>query len=531
MKPKTLLMRAVFLPGFAVVLCIFFHSCFTVAGFLIGSSIDKRQPAQDMDIQGWEVHSLKKNARITVYPKVGKPVKGNYRMAFQLKAPSDTSVTEMIVESHTGLHRFRLDQIDHIFVPGRTSKGRVTGGVVGLVIDAGLLVIAVSSTSFDLNLTLCPHVYSYDGAEYHLDAEICSGSFYKEAQVPDRVVLPHLQADANGIYRVKLANEMQESDYIDQVNLLVFDHLADATVYPTRAGRYLALTRPQAPLSAHSSKGSDMRALLSDREPGSCWIGNPFAYDPDRDTCLREQLELTFDKPAGAVDAALLLNLCNTKWAATQQMTFMSLQEQAHPGWYTGLDAEQGAALKAVLIRENGLAVSVWDGIQWKEVGQIDVVGPAAERSELLEIDLQGLPDGVLKVRLDCPPGYWMVNSAQVDFSYEEAVLTKVLQPVGAHDQHGRNVMQLLGSADGKCHVMPEAGNYVELHFEVPSPEPHTGRTLVLQCDGYYSPHLQAGGEPQTELAGHLLKPGAFNKWRLQALHRQTERAVAEYSR
>lgn len=520
-------------------LCLIFafvHFGCTLIGFAIGASVDARQPKQEKNIRGWEVTTLKDNARITVYRKNGESLDGIYKGVVKIDPRKDSVATGLILEkkgSSSAQHHIPFDKIDHVYVPARKVKGRIIGPAIGFVIDAGVFLVVASNFVIDIGSafgSLCPHVYSYDGKAYRLDAEMCSGAFYKAAQYSDRATLDHLRATDVGVYRIKIANEMQEADYVDRLSLLVFDHSEGSRIYATAGGRYIALSEPQAPCSAHTSKGTDITMVLGNNNEGTSWLSNPFGRNPD----LRESVDLVFNKPAAASRAALLLALRNTPWAAVQHTEFLALQGRAFPEWYAGLNTYAGAGddLKSALTRENALLVSVWDGAQWRSGEPVSMVGPAVDRSVVQELDLEGIPGETLRIRLDCPPGYWMINSVRVDFSYAEDIVPQELLPVKATDQAGQDVVSQLNRVDGTYFSMPAAGDYAGLEFACPPLPPDAERTVLIRCEGYYSPHILAEGESQIKLIDRLLHdPGAYNRWRLQNLNERRKPAVDGYLR
>ncbi len=504
----------------------FLQSGCTVAGYFIGASIDKRQPLRDTTIQGWEAIILNDKTHITVFRKDKEPLEGNYKGLVKMNPRTDSVATGLLLQQGSTVeYRIPFERIDHIHVPARKAKGRILGSVIGFVADIGAAIVIVYVGISNSLGGFCPYVYSYDGTGYTLDAEMCSGAFYRAAQCNDLATLEHLRADDNGMYRIKLANEMQESDFIDQLRLLVFEHPRGTQVYPALGGRYLALSKPQPPCSAYNAEGSDIAGLLRDDDEAS-WLSNPFACDPENAADLRESVDLTFDKPADAGSAALMLKLRNTPWVGEQFRTFLALKGNKLSEWYSELnsDATVRNDLAAAFSRENALLVSVWDGARWRPANPVNIVGPAVDRAVVQEIDLRDIPGGALHIRLECPRGYWMINSAGIDFAYTTASAAYDLPPEKAVARSGENVTDLLARVDGACYSMPVAGDYAEVEFACPAQKPGTERTALIQCNGYYTPQMQGQGEPRTELMDRLLHtPDAYNKWRLQTLKQDME--------
>lgn len=494
----------------------------TILGFAVGASQDNRQPKQEMTVQGMEIYAIKAQTRITVYRKNLEPLTGYFKEAVRMNPKTDTAVNGILLQQKSVDHRIPLDQIDHVYVPGRKATGKIIGAVVGLAIDAGLYVLALSNLELDLFSGfggLCPYVYSFDGARYQLDAELCSGAFYPAAQRSDWGALPHLRA-VNGAYKIKLANELNETDYIDHLRLLVFEHAPGARICPSAGSAFIEVAQPRGPRTARTAEGLEVSGLLRAADE-DCWLSNPLGRDAECD-----QVELTFDKPAHAAGAALLLRLRNTDWVAAQYRALLALHGRALPQWYDQLqsDAATRTEWESMLHRECDLQIQVWDGAAWQPAGSIRPVGPAVERELALEVDLSAMAGEVLRIRLDVPPGYWLVNTVQADFSYARATPAHTLLPENATTPNGTNNTAALRQADGAFLAMPARGDCTEIVFRAPVPRPNLDRTVLVHGSGYYTLNTTAAGEPQAALLDRLLhEPGAYNRWRLQTLNQQVK--------
>lgn len=127
-------------------LLFFFQANCTVIGFTAGALSDARQPKQEKTIQAQEVVELKKNALITVFYKDSTQVTGLYREVIHIKSSNDSTSAGILLEKKGGQfeqYRIPFEQIDHIYVPARKSKGKIIGLAVGVAVDLGVLLIAL----------------------------------------------------------------------------------------------------------------------------------------------------------------------------------------------------------------------------------------------------------------------------------------------------------------------------------------------------------------------------------------------------
>ena len=62
------------------------------------------------------------------------------------------------------------------------------------------------------------------------------------------------------------------------------------------------------------------------------------------------------------------------------------------------------------------LLIKVWDGTSWLDQGQMWGVGPAVSRDLAHTIDLSGSSQKTLRIKLEAPPGLWMVDRLAIHY-------------------------------------------------------------------------------------------------------------------
>ena len=501
----------------------------TVVGLGIGSIVDSNK---NRTVSGWEILEIPADSKVDLLLVDGRVIKG--KISKINKMPDSTSST-IGIRMGTDEQRYTVipyDRIDHIVV--KTNKGKTIGMLIGAGLDLGVIAAGIGYTNSvsALNRKIassCPIIYSHDGTNYRPDAEGFAGAIFKAAERPDWDNLDFLKEDAEGVCRLKMANEFDETQQVDFTRLLAIDHPKGSRVYPAFNGKLYAITDPQNARSARDFAGTDVRARIR-RTDEAFWLSNPFGRDLNNPAALRDGLVLEFDRSVGTSAAALVLNVQNTPWSSEVQRSLLELPGRALPEWYDNLNRSERARedLVGAMIREGMLKVYLWENGDWRSVGHVWEVGSALPKDVVFPIDLLGTHTNTLKIKLECPPGMWILNSVQVDYSfYNLPIRAEELTPRFATDQMGRDMLPQLAFADNQYYTMPTTRDVVSLEFDVPARQRGMERTYMFKSGGYYTIHTPAEGEPQPELMQRMLRePGAFTRFALEALYRDVNQTL-----
>lgn len=361
-----------------------------------------------------------------------------------------------------------------------------SGGGSDLVILAlvaclvgGIVIMDGISKDMD-ELDSCPFVYSFDGGEYVLDAEPYGGAVSEGLKRTDWVELPHLRA-VDGKYRVLLTNELDETQYTDELKLVAVDHAPGVEVAPGLEGRLHTFSQPQPPMRAADQDGRDILTFVaaSDRV---FWVGDLEGRHPDESGDFRDELVFEFPKPAGAARAKLLANIWTTMWASISAGKHLELYR---------------------------LKILVETPAGWKERGAIWGGAPVVTQDKAYLLDVSDVPGETLRIKLRPPVNFWMVNSLAVDYAEDLPVRVTELAAGRAVDHTGRDVRAELAATDGLYHVSPNPGERTELEFAAPPVPEGLERTVLVKASGYYKAHLDTAGAPQAALIARVIgEPG-----------------------
>jgi hypothetical protein len=301
-----------------------------------------------------------------------------------------------------------------------------TDAVVIAVITVAFLILVIASVNDDDNTppantsSSCPYVYSFDGDHYVMDAEPLSGAITKGFERNDLCRLDHLRA-VNGQYEVLVRNELQETQYIDQMQLRVIDHPSGSTVCTDINGALHVLGDQVAPAAAHDEAGVDLRALLraSDHIP---WQSTMPLDESWRDISLRNELTFEFAKPRDVTQANLVIDAATSQWGSIMMRQMMEARGNRLADWYASVD-QRGLAMTELLNfnqREElyFLKLYVQEGTRWVQQGWIPGGGPAASELRAIPLDLSGVTGNTVRVRVEPPRGYWSFD--YIAMSYHE---------------------------------------------------------------------------------------------------------------
>lgn len=368
----------------------------------------------------------------------------------------------------------------------------------------------------------CPVVYSWDGRQWRLDSGTFGGAITRALTRTDVDNLD-FAAPQNGVLRLKLANELDETEHVDALTVLVVDHDSNMTVAPDGSGRLYSLGPLTLPERARDFRGRDVLAQVRAAD-GWNWESSPTERDTAVATDLRDGIELTFPKPAGVTAGRLVVDGNNTPWAAAMLRALVSAHGRTTQAWYDSLNAapELAQHMFATLAREAFLTVSVWAEGRWEQQGLVSEAPPEVTKRQVLPLDLARVNGDSVRIRLESIPSFWLVDQVALDFSGERPMTVTELSATSAVDERGQDVRDLLATVDGRFFTM-EPGEYAEVRYQVPEIPPGQARTYLVRSTGWYRIHTPEVGEPDVAVLNRVLtEPHAISRisiaWMNEAL-------------
>jgi hypothetical protein len=191
----------------------------------------------------------------------------------------------------------------------------------------------------------CPFLYSFDGKKLVFDAEPYGGAFCPALKRTEWCVLEHLK-EANGRYSLLMTNELDETQYTDELKLVVVDHDSSVSIAPDAAGKIHTIADPAAPLSARDAAGATILPLIREKD-GLSWQSSLSSETTGKPAAVRDTLEFEFAKPEAAHTVKLLVNASTTRFGAAMGKKFLAMHGGGLSKWYDEVD-KKGPAFNRV---------------------------------------------------------------------------------------------------------------------------------------------------------------------------------------
>lgn len=365
---------------------------------------------------------------------------------------------------------------------------------VGVVLGAAAILAIVFAETFELfdghgsgsgTAVSCPLVYSWDGSQWLLDSGTFGGAITRGLQRTDVDNLIHL-VPIDGVLRLRVANELQETDHIDGLDVLVVDHPTGTRVAPDPAGGLHLLRAAEPPTHARDDAGNDVLARVL-RPDGAGWESRFALRDTADPAATRDGIELRFRRPRNADEAHLVLDGNSTTWAAWLLSEWLAARGPGLDAWYAAVDANPSLAgrVSSRVAGEAFLRASVLTRSGWQPQALYWEAGPEISKRQVVHLDLREIQGPEVVVRLEAPPAFWWIDAVALEAAADEAMTLTPVRASRAHAHDGSDPRARLEAIDDR-HLTLETGEWVELEFLEPSTRAGVERSYLLRSTGWY---------------------------------------------
>ncbi|MGI9233970.1 MAG: hypothetical protein ACR2RD_10105 [Woeseiaceae bacterium] len=337
----------------------------------------------------------------------------------------------------------------------------------------------------------CPTVYSFDGDGAALEAELFSYSITPSFQSRDIDRLDIRSID-NGSFELEVRNEMLETHYIDQLQVLEIVHNDDERVYPDQNGRPVVVRELLAPTTAVDQTGRDILVGLRDVDNLAWSASDDRLASVTADDYL-DKLDFEFEVPSNADNVALVLrarnSLLNTVLfydVMLKEQSFGALDWMGHDLGHLGNKMQLGLWYR----KHMGMTISVWDNGRYRKVARLGDQGPIAWNEHAVLLPTKGAE--TLRVRLSFVADNWRLDrvAAATNATRARARSVPIAAARSADGERG-DIPAYLNKAD-KEYLIAEPRDRVSLRFDVGEVPDDRDRTFFLASEGYYMEWMRA---------------------------------------
>jgi len=413
----------------------------------------------------------------------------------------------------------RLDVYNHS--TGHTISYSVLFGLA-MVPVAYVAVVALFLLVMLLTGNSCPFIYTWDGQDFAFAGEIYSGAVYPPLERHDYLYLPDL-VPKEGQYELKISNQLEEIQHTNLLEILAFDHPAGKTVLVDKYGQAHLLNQGMAPSKAFSLEGENVLPLVKEQDD-LIYLGK----DPSKDPPLLDGLVLEFDRSHPDQKALLMLEAKNSFWLDFVYQNFRSMLGASYQMWTKRQKEGDPDSMESWSLSQHiPLAVYLWKNGEWVFQDYFHTVGPMAFKTDILELDLQGIDEENIRIKLESGAYFWEIESVAIFRESGPAPEARVLKAVEAITETGVPVLEELWYDDDLYYLQPEIGNEAVVKF--PAPPVHEARTLILHSKGHYDILQDPKGLPRLKTLNEIRQPGNFNDYSRELMQNMLEEHIWAY--
>ena len=356
-----------------------------------------------------------------------------------------------------------------------SSTGILIGGMAALVLLFGS----------------CPTVYSVDGADAALEAELFSYSITPAFQSRDIDRLD-ITSISNGLFELEVRNEMLETHYIDQLEVLEVVHDKNQRAYPDQKGKALVVGELIAPSSAMDQTGRDILEDVHAVDDLAWRSSDERLASVTADDYL-DTLDFEFEVPPDTDEVALIVrarnSLLNTVLlydVMLKEQSFGALDWMGHDLGHLGNRMEMGLWYR----KHMGMTISVWDKDRYRKVARLGDQGPIAWNEHAVMLSANGAE--TLKVRVSFVADNWRFDRVAMAMDASRAK-TRPVPVASAQSSDGQrdDIPAFLQKADEE-YLIAKPQDRVNLQFDAGEVADDQARTFFLASEGYYMEWMRA---------------------------------------
>jgi hypothetical protein len=367
----------------------------------------------------------------------------------------------------------------------------ILGGCVGSVLVIAAIIAATKES--------CPFVYSFDGEKYVFDAEPLGGATTKGLQRQEYSRLDYIK-EVGGKYKLRVTNEVNETQYVDEMSLLLVDHPKNTEAVINNDGKIYLAKNVESFFSATDENGKDISPFLI-KEDNIFWQDKMPARGTNNK--IRNHLTFAFKRPHSD-SINLIINAGTTLWGSNMIREMLALYGKNLNAWYEKIDRHgmEYFQMMSFLQREELYELKLYlkEKNEWVEKSIIKGGGPFVSETRIIPIDISHAVGDTIFLKVNPPVGFWTFDYLALDFTDQLKSESVEIKALNAVDYHGKYITNILDKEDSLYYQMPETGNYFDIEFQAPAKQENFKRTVFLKSSGYYDIHLPKTDPPNLKM-------------------------------
>jgi hypothetical protein len=442
----------------------------------------------------------------TIYTKTSMPIQQAVASGVPVKVVNDQNnvytFKRIVFEDSTyygvnGSKRtvLRENTIDKIYPKNRGASATATTTLLVVAAAGTFLVIACN----------CPHVYVNNGTDYELNTTLFTGAVATQLERHDYKILPDYQKDSE-VYEIKIANEDNEDQYTNLLELITVNHNENESVLSDKNGNIVTVRNLVEPIEALDNSMHSIRDQVRAADTDA------YRFDPDSISGLSEVF-FTFGKPASADNAKLVLRVKNSNWSGYVYDEFNSLFGKRYAEWVKSNENKSKEEREKWMTDQGiNLLVDIKTDGGWKNVDRVELVGEVSYHSIVIPLEFKE-DNSNLEIRVRSGFKFWELDYAGVDFSEDSPVEIQRLKPVLATGSDGEDFTDALSSDDSKYMDHLGKGTSTLVRFEPMTLQKGKSRTIIIHSKGYYLHKKTYEGKTHTKELEKFRNAGELSRF------------------
>ena len=380
-----------------------------------------------------------------------------------------------------------VDDIDHIkylefaYIPNILLNAAMAVGVT-----AGIVAIICN----------CPRVYSHDlKGNRAIHGSILTGAMSKSLEKEDYLVLENM-VDSQATIHLSIANELPETEYIDQIKILKVNRTPGSTIGYGMNGSLFEFSGMKAPVEASSPYSGDIREKVQHFDTVS------FHFEEGVDNSLSQAI-MVFDKPQGEKTIKLVIKGRQGQQLQQTMEYFFRMFGDKFDQYTRWMNNVPGEKFKRSM-EEQGISMNVWlkSGEGWEKIGAFENTGTVLTKTMGMDIPLEKIEGDKIEIKLETGFGFWELDQVGITGDWNPLTIQEEVPVLTAINEEGVDVTSLLARRDKNYAVQKDNGSVIDISFPNNARE---NELFVLQATGYYL-HIRDYDNPPERASLRQLK-------------------------